>query len=223
VNRSQQPEVYRQRMYDFLLYPTAGQTQLLFFSLPQGQGLTSAVGGTAGTVKTVQDTNLEVPNMLPKPKSMLVESIEMYFEPGSVSTANTFTPRQPATAAAVAAVAVLLDGVNDVNQVGISGVLEFFVGSKLYLQEAPLKAFPPKARIEVDTAIGNSDTTTHNAVAVNMAHWGGRPYYLDPPITLESLQNWGVNCRWPAAVAMPSGFNARIGVALDGVIYRLSQ
>ena len=64
VTNPNQSEIVRQRFYDYQLYATAGTTQLTFFSAPVGQGVTTALGGTAGTAKTLWDTNLELPNTL---------------------------------------------------------------------------------------------------------------------------------------------------------------
>lgn len=221
VNRQGQAEVVRQRVYDFQLYPTAGQAQLTFFALPIGQGITSSLGAAVGAAKTYADTNMESAGQFARPKSYLCESIEIVLEPGSSAAANTFAHQPPNQFAAVAA-AALLQQVADVNIIRISGWLEFYIGSKTYLWEAPLGSFPPKARLELDAAIASNSATTAEAAAV-YAKWGGRPYYLDPPITLESLQNFAVYLKWPGVVATPSGFNARIGVVFDGVLYRLSQ
>ena len=60
VTNPGQSEIVRQRFYDYQLYATAGVTQLSFFQQPIGQGLTTALGGTAGTGKTMWDTNLEL-------------------------------------------------------------------------------------------------------------------------------------------------------------------
>lgn len=64
VTNASQSEIVRQRFYDYQLYATAGVSQLTFFSAPVGQGLTTALGATAGTPKTLWDTNLELPNTL---------------------------------------------------------------------------------------------------------------------------------------------------------------
>jgi hypothetical protein len=40
---------------------------------------------------------------------------------------------------------------------------------------------------------------------------------------LAPTQNFNVTLNFPTAVATPSGQNARIGVVLDGLLYRLSQ
>lgn len=222
VNQAGTAEVIRQRLYDYQLYPTAGQQQLTFFAIPIGQGANAtALGAPVGSNKTYADTNMDVAGALPRPKTYLVESIEVIYEPGSVATANTFTAANPSLFAAVAA-AALIAQISDVNQIRISGWLEFFIGSKTYLYEAPLGVFPPKVRLELDASLANNSVTTSEVAAVS-AKWGGRPYYMDPPITLESMQNFSVLMKWPGVVATPSGFNGRIGVAFDGVLYRNSQ
>lgn len=221
INRPGAGEAVRQRLYDFLLYPTAGQAQLTFFALQLGQGVTSSLGAVVGSAKTYADTNMEVSGSLPRPKSYLLESIEIVFEPGSSAAANTFLQATPNQFVAVAAAAQLAQ-LADVNAIRISGWLELYIGSKTYLWEAPLGTFPPKVRLEMDVAIASNSATTAEVAAVQ-AKFGGRPYYMDPPITLESMQNFAVYLKWPGAVATPSTFNGRIGVILDGVLFRLSQ
>ena len=95
VNVPGSSEVIRQRLYDFQLYPTAGQVQLAFFQLPIGQGIATGIGAPVGSAKTYADTNMEVSGALPRPKNYLVESIEIVLEPGSVNTASTYTPAVP--------------------------------------------------------------------------------------------------------------------------------
>ena len=46
---------------------------------------------------------------------------------------------------------------------------------------------------------------------------------MEPPVSLFSGQNFTVSLNWPAVVATPSGFNARLGVILDGYQFRNSQ
>ena len=164
---------------------------------------------------------MEVPNTLPRPKSYLLESIEVLFEPGSSSAANTYLQATPGQFLAGAAATVLAQ-LSDVNAIRIAGWLEVYIGSKTYLTEAPIGAFPPKVRMEMDVALASNSATTAE-IAAMAAKFGGRPYYLDPPITLESMQNFTVYIKYPGAVATPSGFNGRIGVVFDGVLYRLSQ
>lgn len=221
VNRPGETEVVRQSLYDYNLYPTAGQAQLSFFQTPVGQGVTSALGAAVGTPKTYADTNMDLAGQLPRPKSMLVESIEVICTPGASAAANTFTHAPPNVFNAVAAAAVLAQ-ISDVNIIRTSGWLELYLGSKTYLTEANLGRFPAKVHLDLHGAIASNSATTAEVGAM-IAHWAGRPYYLEPKITIDSLQNFAVFLKWPGAVATPSGFNARVGVILDGVIYRLSQ
>jgi len=209
VNRSQEYEVTRQSLFDFTTYQAAGQTSLTFFQLPLGQG-----------GKTIADTNLELAGQLPAPKYFLVESLEIYLFPGDdpVSVDN-----------GVAVDAIATNFANDQYAVEQSGSLNFFIGSKTYLEEAPLGRFPPKTRLE--TQFGFALQTKQLAAADDGAQisgdyaaWSGRPYFLDPyKILLAPTQNFNVTLNWPTAVALPSTVDARIGVVLDGVLFRLSQ
>jgi len=210
VNRSQEYEVTRQSLYDFTTYAAAGQTSLTFFQLPLGQG-----------GKTVADTNLELAGQLPAPKYFLVESLEIYLFPGD----------DPVTVANSAAndLSVVTNFANDTYAVEQSGSLNFFIGSKTYLEEAPLGRFPPKTRLETEFGFGLSTGAAAAAanasqISGDYAAWSGRPYFLDPyKILLAPTQNFNVTLTWPVAVALPSTVDARIGVVLDGVLFRLSQ
>lgn len=221
VTNPQQSEIVRQRFYDYQLYPTAGATQFTFFAAPVGQGITSAVGGSAGGVKTLWDTNLELPSTLPSGKAFMIESIEVLFFPGSVSTANTYTLASPVIFNATASAAVQSQ-LADVNSFYQSGMLELNILSKNYLRETPVLAFPPKANFNLDASAASNSATTALNGAVNMRA-SGRPYFLEPTIALQPAVNFEVLIRYPAAVATPSGFNARVGVILDGYFMRASQ
>ena len=207
VNRSQEYEVTRQSLYDFQTYAQAGQTSLTFFQTPIGQG-----------GKTIADTNLELAGQLPAPKNFVVESIEIYFFPAD----------NPVTVTNVTTVgATVSNYANDVDAVAQSGSLDFFIGSKSYLQEAPIGRFPPKTRLE--TGFSAALQTKQAIAADDSGQWTadyaamcGRPYFLDPyKILLAPTQNFTVTLTWPAAVAVSA--DARIGVVLDGVLFRLSQ
>lgn len=204
VNRPGQYEVVRQTQYDFQAYAAAGQTSLQFFQVPQGQG-----------GKTIADTNLDVAGSLPQPKWFLVESIEIHFYPGV----------NPGTSVTTAAET---EFTNDVYALAKGGSLDFFIGSKTYVVEAPLIRFPPKTRLYVDAAHA---LQTKQAVAADAelqvsTDYGaacGRPYFVDPEVLLIPNQNFKVTLAWPTVVALPSGADARIGVILDGILYRQSQ
>lgn len=221
VTNNAQSEIVRQRLYDWQLYPAAGQPQFSFFSQPIGQGVGTAPGSTVGSTKTLFDTNQEMGNTLPSGKSYLIESIEVVFLPGLSSTANTFTAAQPLTFNAAAS-ASIGNQVNDVNTIYNSGMLEFNVLSKNILRETPLMVFPPKNHLDVNTGISTNSATTA-ITAFTLARAEGRPYYIDPNVTLLPAMNFEVLIRYPSAVALPSGFNGRICVAFDGFLMRASQ
>lgn len=227
VNAPGAVEKVRQRFYDYQVYPTAGATQFTFFAQPVGQGTSSSPGNAAG-VKTLADTNMQLAGQLPSPQAFIVESIEVVIFPGSSTAANTFATQPPWDSGTNAAAMVSsgASGASDVNAIGVAGFLNFFIGSKSYLTDAPIGAFPPKTWPEVRGALageGGGSSSSQSMASVLTFNWAGRPYYLDPPITLRATQNFNVTLNWPVAVATPSGFNARIGVILDGVLFRKAQ
>lgn len=221
VTNNQQSEVVRQRFFDYLLYATAGVAQLIFFSQPIGTGITTAQGAVVGSTKTPWDTNLVLGNQLPSGANYLIDSIEVLFTPGSSAAANTYLPKvvQEFIAAAVTTIG---NSTNDVNSFYQGGMLELNILSKNYLRETPLLAFPPKAHFDGFVALANNSATT-SEVSQAFMKASGRPYYVDPRISLQSAVNFDVTVKWPAAVATPSGFNGRVGVILDGYAMRASQ
>lgn len=198
VNRQGEYEVVRQTLYDFQTYPTAGATSFQFFQIPQGQG-----------GKTIADTNIEVAGSLPQPKWFLVESIEIHFFPGVL----------PALSGAALAES---EFTNDVYTV-LTGraSLDFFIGSKTYVVEAPLIRFPPKTRLYGESAYAT--TVAASQLSYDYSAACGRPYFVDPEVLLIPNQNFKVTTAFPAALATPSGADARWGVILDGILYRQSQ
>lgn len=224
VNRIGEVEGVRQTLYDFQLYPLAGSLGLNFFANPQGAGLTTTPGVAAGTAKIISDTNMELAGQLPNPKAQLVESIEVVFFPGNSAVANTFTQQSPYNIVAVPTALLPLSAgaVSDAWNVLNTGHLQFFIGSKSYLDEAPLCRFPPKAFVGIDAAIASNSATTLG-LAIAAARAMGRPYFLDPPIFLRATQNFRITLDWGALVPTISTLNGRIGVILDGYLYRNSQ
>jgi hypothetical protein len=221
VTNPGQSEIVRQRLYDYQLYPAAGTQQLSFFQQPIGQGITTALGATVGSAKTQWDTSQELGGQLPSGKSFLVESIEVLYLPGASAAANTYTTANLSQFAAVAALA-LTAAMQDVQQFYSSGMLEFNILSKNYLRETPLLAFPPKAHLDLSAATATNSATTA-MVAQGLAKAAGRPYYIEPRVTLQPAVNFEVLLRWPALVPTISTFNARVGVILDGYQLRASQ
>ncbi len=151
----------------------------------------------------------------------MIESIEVLFFAGSVSTTNTYTIVAPTIFAATAAASVGSQFA-DVNSFYQSGMLELNILSKNYLRETPMIAFPPKANFDISVGTSTNSATTSAMQTGNMKA-AGRPYYISPEIALQPAVNFEVVIRYPAAVATPSGFNGRVGVILDGYFMRASQ
>lgn len=198
-------EAIKQSLYDYQVYAAAGQSQLTFFALPVGQG-----------GKTNTDTNMTLAGQLPKNQEFLIQSIEVFFSP----TTPTVAAQMPAAFGAQAIAQI----VNDSYIVGRAGNLNLTIGSKPYLQEAPLGRFPQKAAFSVDGAL--SDVSTAGASfqsRMAFGQWRGRPYLLDPaPLLLPENQNFSVVLAWPEGVQAITN-PGRIGVILDGILYRRSQ
>jgi len=218
VTNPSQSEVIRQRLYDYQIYPAAGITQLTFFQTPVGQGTTSAVGATVGTAKTFWDTNMELGGQLPSGKAFMIESVEVVFFAGSTSTG--FIPEPLAFVGATAASAQV-NPILDNNVFYQAGLLELNVLSKNYLRETPAIAFPPKANFDLSASYANGNVSVSQGSQVLKA--AGRPYFVEPSIALQPAVNFEVVLRYPAAVALPSTKNGRVGIILDGYTMRASQ
>lgn len=198
VNRPDQIEAIKQSLYDSQTYAAAGQTQLIFFQQPKG--------GASG--KTLQDTNMTGAGALPAPQSFLVETIELFVFPNQdVTVLNAGASFQPEFA-------------NDVYDIARFGWLEFFIGSKPYLDEAPLLKFPPRSGLTI-AADSSAVAPAAGQLATNYASFGGPIYALMPPILLVPTQNFEITLNWPAAV--PISTTAKVFVNLGGILYRNSQ
>lgn len=204
-------EGIRQTLFDSAIYPAAGSTQLSFFSTPIGQG-TSAFTG----VKTASDTNMTLAGQLPANQYFLATAIEVLFLPAT----PTVTAGMPAAFGAQAVAA----SVNDAYIFRRSGNFNLTVGSKPYLQDAPMMKFPATADFKIDAAL--ADVSSAAASLQSRIAYGrseGRPYILNPGnILIPSNQNFGVTLSWPEglqAIANP----ARVMVSFQGYLYRRSQ
>ncbi len=200
VNRPDQIEAVRSSLYDSLAYAQAGQTQLQFFQTPKGQG-----------GKTLADTNMTTAGSLASPQSFLIETIELQFYPGVV----------PSTESA-ANTPVVSNFVNDVWKFYKPGAwLELFIGSKAYLDEAPLLKFPPRGGLGGFAATSDAASTGNTSTLIAYASAGGPVYELDPPILLVPTQNFVVTLNWPTAVSVSTA--ATVVCNMGGVLYRNSQ
>lgn len=198
-------EAIKQSLYDYQAYAAAGQAQLSFFQQPVGQAS-----------KTLSDTNMTLAGQLPKNQEFLITSLEVWFVP----TTPTVAAQMPAAFGAQAISQI----VNDAYIVGRAGNLNLTIGAKPYLQEAPLGRFPSKAYFDLHAAAADVTTAGANLQSrIAYGHWCGRPYLLDPaPLLLPENQNFSVSLNWPEGVQAITN-PGRIGVILDGILYRRSQ
>lgn len=190
-------EGIRQTLYDFQPYLAAGQLDMLFFQVPKGQN-----------GKTLADTNMTLAGQLPAGWKFIAESLEFYFFPG-VSPGQVLAGTAPMFT-------------NDVYAVGKSGAIEIMVGSKPYLNEAPLMRFPPKTGLSVQSALGVATTVAATTPVANVdyARFGGRPYQLNPVLPIVANLSFSVEVNWGALVPLPSGVAGRIGAVFDGIMFR---
>jgi hypothetical protein len=200
VNRANAVEAIKWSLYDSLTYAAAGQSQLQFFQVPKGQ-----------SGKTYANTNMTAAGALPSPQSFLIQTIELSFFPGE----------NPALGAGTAATANSF--VNDNWKFWSQpAYLELYIGSKAYLDEAPLMKFPPRNGLGGFSS--QSDSTTAGATQLNQigyASAGGPIYEVNPPILLVPTQNFSVTLYWPTLVTITNA--ATVYCNLGGVLYRNSQ
>lgn len=156
----------------------------------------------ASSATNLSTTNMELGGQLPAPKFFLIQSIEVKIEPATL------------TAATMA----------DVYKLYNSGALRLNIGSKPYVQTAPLNMFPPKTFFDValGQAVSTTATTTTETIDIAVGRQSGRPYMLKAPYLLEHSQNFKVELLWEEGVQTVSA-DLTIGVVLDGIEYRESQ
>lgn len=193
-------------LYDSATYiATTGQTQLSFFSVPQGQGTTTAPGGS-GT-KTLQDTNMNAAGQLTKGNAFYMTGQEILFFPGE----------SPETIATL----VVNNFANDTYVFSKNGVLTLTVGSnRTYLQDGPLGMFPPATRLAVGAAVANGSTSSLSEVVY--AVMSGEVYTV-VPIYIEATLGFQEVMTWSAAQALASANNARVFARLRGYLNRNAQ
>lgn len=217
IANTQTNDVIWQPLYDFVDYGTQGNTQYSFFSVPVGQGTTTAPGAT-GT-KTLSDTNLTSAGQLTKGNREYIIGIELLLFPGG---ATTFGPGEGAVTEAKAG-----QFCNDIYRVGKAGYATLTIGSdRIYVQDGPLSMFPPVTRLALAAAVATTfaSTTTSTATLdqIDYAAWGGEPYSI-VPIYLQDNQGFTFQVQFPTAVAPASATTARFGARLRGYRIRNAQ
>lgn len=200
TSREGMKEVVWNPLYDFQTYLAAGQLQTTFFSTP--------IGGT----KTKADTNMNLAGQIAAGKSFLLTGIQCVFFPGS-------SPGR----AGIAPASLTASQWNDVYAVLKAGWLELLIGDKTYAIDAPLMKFPPVFRLAGTSSLADSTTAgAAQGTIIDYASSAGAAYQVTP-LKIPSNQNFSVTANFAALVPTPSTVAGRIGVILDGFLYRDSQ
>jgi len=183
-------------LYDIQAYAALGQTELNFYQLPVGQNN-----------KTLADTNMTSAGQLPANQSFIVTGVQTVFFPGS----------NPGTFGAQAVNAF----VNDMWQVFQSGFGKLFIGSKDYIQLAPIGAFPTQFRLGGFAAAADISTTGADMqTQIGYSSFAGAEFKI-AELAIPSNQNFNFSMHWPALVPITNA--GRIGVYLNGWLTRNSQ
>jgi len=196
VNLSGYKEQIWQPFYDYKDYAFGGAASTIFFQEPQGQN-----------GKGLADTNMELSGQIPKGQAFLITGVQVEILPGiNPSTNGDGSGSGP-------------HFVNDIYQAYKGGTLVLRIGSKEYIRQGNLMKFPPVNRLAVDSSVAIADAADKD-VHTSYATAAGREFAVNG-LLLESNQNFDITIRELAA--LPSGVDARIGVTLNGWLYRNSQ
>lgn len=227
--QGQNVELIDQPLYDRLQYPTAGGNLFQFFATGVGSGLSSESSAGAGVAKSFADTNLQgTGGQLPSPQAFWAKNMQIDFDPGSVSTASTYTNLVPTFYNATGA-ATIQAGMNDKQAVLNAGYGSLDVGEKNYFRGAPLRTFPPEANFRADGSVASAGTNAQpNMAGFELLRSEGVPgmgglRILVPGVGLPTSMNFKVVAVFPIAIATPSGFNGRLQCRLGGWQLRAIQ
>lgn len=194
-------------LYDYLAYPTTGQSQLAFFVNGIGAGTTSAPGAT-GT-KTEADTNMSSSGLLPKGNRFFWVGVEVKFWAGAA------VARGPAAQATI--------GSNWIDTFNVlkSGWLRIRIQNRDFVLDSPLDMFPPTTRLAGAAAVADQTTIAATSLTqFDYAVGAGRPYEIVSQY-IDNMQGFTCVMFWPALVTVVNA--ARIGVRLMGRLVRDPQ
>ena len=199
LNRLQRAEILSQTvgevifepLYDTLTYPAAGTVgtgDLVFFSVGLGNG------------KTLSQTNMQLGGQMPAGQAFLVTGIQVAFYPADT----------------IANATGLANYLNDFQVFSQNGSLDFEIGSKSYVKQAPLGKFPTAEHMVVDGALA----TTANEFVIQNAYNAGQEFsVLD--MELSSSNNFSVTLR--DLPPLPSDSDGRLVISLNGFKFRKQQ
>ena len=153
--------------------------------------------GQAG--KTIQDTNLVLAGQLSADTYQLVDAIKVDYQPAALTSAG-------------------VTNFADMFEVMDHGSLDFRVGQKSYLQIAPLKFCPTNTGVSGCAAFATTVAAT--TLNVDAPILQGERRYINP-VMIPPVQSFSVLVAFKALVTVAA--DARLGVHLDGTMFRRSQ
>lgn len=202
VNVAGLTEAITQPFYSYQNYPTLGTAGTLQF-------FQSVPGNPAAT--TLEDTNMQQPNIFPAPTSFLLQGIAVDFLPGNA------VARYGAGSA---------NGqLNDFYAIMSRGFLTLTIANKPYLQISTMLALPPRSHINGVAAVADQTTPAANLQTMVQAGFSDGPVFCPRPLLIPSMQNFNISISYPlGAVGVPSATaTSRIGVWIYGTQYRPVQ
>lgn len=150
--------------------------------------------GVGGTTKAL--TNVQSAGMFPAGQNFIGVDISVELIPAALTTVAAY--------------------ITDCLAFYNSGWLELNIGSKNYLTEAPMGAFPTKHRLDVFAVNDASAAPTVFRYAQNRGE-----IYQITPVLIPQNQNFNITLQWPALV--PISAQSTIQVKMGGYLFRTAQ
>lgn len=147
--------------------------------------------------KTLADTNMVSAGQLPKGQAFMVTGVQVECLPAAAISGTTTSKFA-----------------DDVYTFYKNGVLIFTVGSKEYIRQGNLMKFAPRNYLSADFA------TTVATDRYVYASADGKEFQI-VDLLLESSMNFNVELR--SIPQLPSAADARVGVTLNGYLFRNAQ
>lgn len=204
---------YPMDVYDTVVLPSAGFTEIQMFTQPQGQGQTAFEGAAAGG-KTWWDTSLTTAGMLPSGKKITVYGLAFLYEAGAT----------PATAAGFKSAAPI-QSINDTSptstgaNVNLPSVevyralrnlhAQFVIGDKV-ICEGRLFRFPMPTDCRVDSSMTAASSITGIRATGNVVTEGDVWDFGEGGLIIDPTVNFSIRVKCPVAMATLTGQNARL-------------
>jgi hypothetical protein len=188
-------EMVTASLYDsqVLLAGSAPPVTIPFFQSAAGGGTAVFPDGTTNA-STNEDTDMTAAGQVPANQAFIVTAIELLY----MVTLNFSASALPADYGPSLATYMAFPQINNIWLTTQQGYLTFKIGSKVYLQEGPLKLFSSSVDLEIDGAQATANTKVANGVAYTQyAKSVGPAYNLAPHnLLLIPNQNFNVTLSW---------------------------